>query len=62
MRGMKTKIQKVKTINGNRNFPTLSISQRTAEDMATIVGTVVIVAAVLSLPVAIFLLTYGLGN
>ena len=62
MRDMKTKIQTVKTINGNRNFPTLSISQRTAEDMATIVGTVVIVAAVLSLPVAIFLLTYGLGN
>ena len=59
---MKTKIQTVKTINRNRNFPTLSISQRTAEDIATIVGTVVIVAAVLSLPVAIFLLTYGLGN
>ena len=59
---MKTKIQTVKMINGNRNLPTLSISQRTAEDMATIIGTVVIVAAVLSLPVAIFLLTYGLGN
>lgn len=62
MRGMKIKIQTVKTINENRNFSTLSISQRTAEDMATIVGTVVIVAALLSLPVAIFLLTYGLGN
>jgi hypothetical protein len=30
--------------------------------MATIVGVVAIVAAVLSLPLAIFILTYGLGN
>ena len=59
---MKTKTQTVKLINGNQSFPTLAISQRTVEDMATIIGVVAIVAAVLSLPIAIFLLTYGLGN
>lgn len=57
---MKTKIQRVKLVNGNQSFPTLAISQRTAEDMATIIGVVAIVAAVLSLPVAIFILTYGM--
>ena len=62
MRGMKTKTQRVKLVNGNQSFPTLSISQRTAEDMATIIGVVAIVAAVLSLPIAIFVLTYGIGN
>ena len=62
MRGMKTKTQRVKLVNGNQSFPTLSISQRTAEDMATIIGVVAIVAAVLSLPTAIFVLTYGIGN
>ena len=59
---MKTKIQKIKLANGNQSFPTLAISQRTAEDMATIIGVVAIVAAVLSLPIAIFVLTYGIGN
>jgi len=62
MRGMKTKIQTVKLVNGNQNFSNVAISQRTVEDMATIVGVVAIVAAVLSLPLAIFILTYGLGN
>jgi hypothetical protein len=62
MRAMKTKTQTVKLINGNQSFPTLAISQRTAEDMATIIGVVAIVAAVLSLPIAIFVLTYGIGN
>jgi hypothetical protein len=62
MRGMKTKTQRVKLVNGNQSFPTLSISQRTAEDITTIIGVVVIVAAVLSLPIAIFILTYGIGN
>ena len=62
MRGMKTKIQKVKLVNGNQSFPTLSISQQTAEDITTIIGVVAIVAAVLSLPIAIFVLTYGIGN
>ena len=62
MRAMKTKIQRVKLVNGNQSFPTLSISQRTAEDMVTIIGVVAIVAAVLSLPIAIFVLTYGIGN
>lgn len=57
---MKTKTQRVKLVNGNQSFPTLAISQRTAEDMATIIGVVAIVAAVLSLPIAIFLLTYGM--
>ena len=59
---MKTKIQTAKLINGNQNFSNVAISQRTVEDMATIIGVVAIVAAVLSLPIAIFILTYGLGN
>jgi len=59
---MKTKTQTIKLVNGNQSFPTLAISERTVEDLATIVGVVAIVAAVLSLPIAIFLLTYGLGN
>jgi hypothetical protein len=59
---MKTKTQTVKLINGNQSFPTLAISQRTVEDMATIIGVVAIVAAVLSLPIVIFVLTYGIGN
>jgi hypothetical protein len=62
MRGMKKKIQTVKLINGNQSFPSVAISQRTVEDMATIIGVVAIVAAVLSLPIAIFILTYGFGN
>jgi hypothetical protein len=62
MRGMKKKIQTVKLVNGNQSFPSVAISQRTVEDMATIVGVVAIVAAVLSLPIAIFVLTYGFGN
>ena len=63
MRSMKTKkIQTVKLVNGNQSFPSVAISQRTVEDMATIVGVVAIVAAVLSLPIAIFVLTYGFGN
>ena len=62
MRGMKIKTQTVRLVNGNQSFPTLAISQRTAEDVATIVGVVAIVAAVLSLPIAIFVLTYGIGN
>ena len=62
MRDMKTKTQRAKLVNGNQSFPTLSISQRTAEDMVTIIGVVAIVAAVLSLPIAIFVLTYGIGN
>jgi hypothetical protein len=62
MSAMKTKIQRVKLVNGNQSFPTLAISQRTAEDMATIIGVVAIVGAVLSLPIAIFVLTYGIGN
>ena len=62
MRAMKTKTQRAKLVNGNQSFPTLSISQRTAEDMVTIIGVVAIVAAVLSLPIAIFVLTYGIGN
>ena len=59
---MKTKTQRVKLVNGNQSFPTLSISQRTAEDITTIIGVVAIVAAVLSLPITIFVLTYGIGN
>ena len=59
---MKTKTQTIKLVNGNQSFPTLAISERTVEDLATIVGVVAIVAAVLSLPLAIFVLTYGLGN
>jgi hypothetical protein len=57
---MKTKIKTARLINGNQNFSNVAISQRTVEDMATIVGVVSIVAAVLSLPLAIFILTYGL--
>ena len=60
--GMKTKIKTANLINGNQNFSNVAISQRTVEDMATIIGVVAIVAAVLSLPIAIFILTYGLGN
>ena len=59
---MKTKTQTIKLVNGNQSFPTLAISERTVEDLATIVGVVAIVAAVLSLPIAIFVLTYGIGN
>ncbi|MEI8137423.1 MAG: hypothetical protein WCH21_08880 [Bacteroidota bacterium] len=59
---MITKIKTASLINGNQNFSNVAISQRTVEDMATIVGIVAIVAAVLSLPLAIFILTYGLGN
>ena len=62
MEDMKTKTQKIKLVNGNQSFPTLSISQQTAEDITTIIGVVAIVAAVLSLPIGIFLLTYGIGN
>lgn len=58
----KTQTQTIKLVNGNQSFPTLAISERTVEDLATIVGVVAIVAAVLSLPIAIFVLTYGLGN
>jgi hypothetical protein len=59
---MKTKIKTARLINRNQNFSNVAISQRTVEDMATIVGAVAIVAVVLSLPLAIFILTYGLGN
>ena len=59
---MKTKTQKIKLVNGNQSFPTLSISQQTAEDITTIIGVVAIAAAVLSLPIAIFVLTYGIGK
>lgn len=59
---MKIKTQTIRLVNGNQSFPTLAISERTVEDVATIVGVVAIVAAVLSLPIAIFVLTYGLGN
>lgn len=59
---MKIKTQTIKLVNGNQSFPTLAISERTVEDLATIVGVVAIVAAVLSLPIAIFVLTYGIGN
>jgi hypothetical protein len=62
MVGMKKKTQTVKLVNGNQSFPTLSISQRTAQDITTITGVVAIVAAALSLPIAIFVLTYGIGN
>ena len=57
---MKTNKQTVRLVNGNQSFATVAISQRTVEDVATIVGVVAIVGAVLSLPVAIFLLTYGM--
>ena len=56
---MKTKTRTIKLINGGRSFANLSISSQTAEGIATIVGIVALVAAVLSLPAAIFLLTYG---
>ena len=56
---MKTKTQTINLINGGRSFANLSISSQPAEGNATIVGTVAFVAAVLSLPAAIFLLTYG---
>jgi hypothetical protein len=56
---MKTKSQTLKLVNGGRSFANLSISSQTAAGIATIVGTVALVAAVLSLPAAIFLLTYG---
>ena len=57
---MKTKKQTSRLVNGNQSFANVAISQRTAEDLATIVGVVAIVGAVLSLPIAIFLLTYGM--
>jgi hypothetical protein len=57
---MKIKTQTARLVNGNQSFANVAISQRTAEDLATIVGVVAIVAAVLSLPVAIFILTYGM--
>ena len=57
---MKTKTQTTRQVNGNQSFANVAISQRTVEDLATIVGVVPIVAAVLSLPIAIFLLTYGM--
>jgi len=57
---MKTQNKKIKMVNGNRSFPTLSISQQTAEEMLTVMGVVALVAAVLTLPVGIFLFTYGL--
>jgi hypothetical protein len=56
---MKTKIDTIKLINDGQSFANLSISSQTAESIATIVGTAALVAAVLSLPVAIFVLTYG---
>jgi uncharacterized membrane protein YtjA (UPF0391 family) len=56
---MKTKTQTIKLVNGGRSFANLSISSQTAAGIATIVCTVALVAAVLSLPAAIFLLTYG---
>jgi hypothetical protein len=59
---MKTKIQKIKLANGNQSFSTLAMSQRTAEDITAIIGVVAIVAAVLSLPIAMFVLTYGVGK
>ncbi len=58
-KSMKNKTQTIKLINGGRSFANLSISSQTAEGIATIVGTVALVAAVLSLPAVIFLLTYG---
>jgi hypothetical protein len=58
-KNMKTKTQNIKLINSGRSFANLSISSQTAESIVTIVGTLALVAAVLSLPAAIFLLTYG---
>jgi H+/Cl- antiporter ClcA len=57
---MKIKKQTIKLVNGNQSFPTVAISERTVEEVATIVGVVAFVAAVLSLPIAIFVMTYGL--
>ncbi len=59
-KSMQNKTQTIKLINDGRSFVNLSISSQTAEDIATIVGTVALIAAVLSLPAVIFLLTYGL--
>jgi hypothetical protein len=56
---MKKKIETLKLINGGKSFANLSISSQTAKGIATIIGAVALVAAVLSLPAAIFLLTYG---
>jgi hypothetical protein len=56
---MKIKTETIKLINGGRSFANLSMSSQTAEAIATILGTVALVVVVLSLPVAIFLLTYG---
>ena len=56
---MKKNTQKIKLINGGRSFASLDISSQTAEDILTILGTLTFVAVALSLPVAIFLLTYG---
>jgi hypothetical protein len=56
---MKAKTNTIKLINGGRSFANLSISSQTAKDIATIVGTVALVVAVLSLPIAIFILAYG---
>lgn len=57
---MKTKKNKIKMINGNQSFPTLSISQQTADEMLSVLGVVALVAAVLTLPLGIFLFTFGL--
>jgi hypothetical protein len=56
---MKKKKEIIKLINGGRSFANLSITSQTAEGIATIIGAVALVAAVLSLPAAIFLLSYG---
>ena len=56
---MKKKTQTIKLINGGRSFASLAISSQTAADILTILGTLTFVAVALSLPVAIFLLTYG---
>jgi hypothetical protein len=56
---MKKKIETLKLINGGKSFANLSISSQTAKGIATIIGAVALVAAVLSLPAAIFLLAYG---
>ena len=58
MNCMKIKKQTIKLVNGNQSFPTVAISERTVEEVATIVGVVAFVAAVLSLPIAIFVMTY----
>jgi hypothetical protein len=56
---MKKKKETIKLINGGRSFANLSITSQTVEGIATIIGAVALVAAVLSLPAAIFLLSYG---